>query len=76
MALTLIELQEKLKHVDEISLMEVLEITSEDLVARFVDKIEDRMDELVTEFDDGLGDDDGAGNWWEQQDMDGERDYD
>lgn len=56
MAITLTELQDKLKHIDEISLMEVLEISSEDLVNRFVDRIEERMDHLATEFDDGLGD--------------------
>lgn len=66
MAITLTELQEKLKRIDEISLMEVLEITSEDLVQRFVDKIEERMEDLVTEFDDGLGDGYDEGNeWWE-----------
>lgn len=52
MAITLTELQDKLKKIDEISLMEVLEITSEDIVQRFVDKIEDRFDELEEEFDD------------------------
>lgn len=52
MAITLTELQEKLKKIDEVSLMEVLEITSEDMVQRFVDRIEEQFDELVTEFDD------------------------
>lgn len=36
----------RLKQLDEITLMEVLEITSEDLVERFSDRIEDRFDEL------------------------------
>jgi hypothetical protein len=30
--------------------MEILEINSEDLVNRFVDKIEDKMDNLIPEF--------------------------
>ena len=51
MAITLTELQEKLKGIDEISLMEVLEITSEDIVQRFVDRIEDNYEDLVEEFD-------------------------
>ena len=51
MALTLTELQAKLMLIDEISLMEVLEITSEDIVQRFVDRIEDNYEDLVTEFD-------------------------
>lgn len=53
MSLTLTDLQEKLKHIDEISLMEILEITSEDLVNRFIDKIDDKFDDLVEEFDEG-----------------------
>lgn len=51
MSLTLTDLQEKLKYIDEISLMEILEITSEDLVSRFIDKIDSKYDELVEEFD-------------------------
>lgn len=50
--LTLNELREKLTRVDEITLMERLEISSEDLVERFVDRIEDRYDELLQEYDD------------------------
>lgn len=53
MALTLRDLQQKLKLIDEISLMEVLEITSEDLVLKFVERIEEKFEELETEFDDG-----------------------
>lgn len=52
MSLTLTDLQEKLKNIDEISLMEILEITSEDLVNRFIDKIDDKYDSLVEEFED------------------------
>ena len=50
MSLTLVELCDKLKRVDEVSLLEVLEISSEDLVSRFVDVIEDKYDELSEEF--------------------------
>lgn len=49
--LTLNELCDRLKHIDEISLMEVLEINSEEIVDRFIDKIEDRMDDLQLDFE-------------------------
>lgn len=50
--LTLPELVEKLKNIDEITLMERLEISSEDLVSRFIDVIENKFDELSEELDD------------------------
>lgn len=62
MSLTLTDLQEKLKLIDEVSLMEILEITSEDLVTRFIDKIETKYDQLITEFDD---DDNEVVDFWE-----------
>ncbi len=46
------EIKEKLKHLDEITLMETLEITSEDLVNRFADRIEEKQDTLENELDD------------------------
>lgn len=49
--LTLNELCERLKHIDEISLMEVLEINSDEIVDRFVDKIEERIDDLQRDFE-------------------------
>lgn len=49
--LTLNELCDRLKHIDEISLMEVLEINSEEIVDRFIDKIEERMDDLQLDFE-------------------------
>lgn len=52
MSLTLTEIQERLIKLDEILLMEVLEISSEDLVERFIDRIEDRADELEEQVDD------------------------
>jgi hypothetical protein len=51
MALTFEELCERLAHIDEISLLEVLDIASEDLVAKFKDKIEARQDELKEELE-------------------------
>ena len=52
MSLTLTEIQERLIELDEILLMELLEINSEDLVERFIDRIEDRADELEEQVDD------------------------
>jgi hypothetical protein len=52
MALTILDLFDKLKRLDEISLMEILEITSEELVDRFEDRIEAMFDQLVDEIDD------------------------
>ena len=40
------ELCERLKEIDEITLMEVLEISSEDLVERFEDKIEIKINQI------------------------------
>lgn len=44
MSLTLSEIKERLMRLDEVDLCEVLEISSEDLVERFLDKIEDKID--------------------------------
>lgn len=52
MALTFEELKERLKRLDEVTLLEVLEISSEDLIDRFEDKIEDRHEELEPELED------------------------
>ena len=52
MATTWKELLDKLKKIDEISLMELLEISSEDIIDRFGDKIEERADRLFSEIDD------------------------
>lgn len=49
--LTLTELSERLKNIDEVSLLEVLDISSEELIDRFQDRIEDRFDYLEKEFD-------------------------
>ena len=52
MALTILDLFDKLKRLDEISLMEILGITAEELVDRFEDRIEAMFDQLVDEIDD------------------------
>ncbi len=51
MPLVLEELKERLKRYDEIILLELLDISAEELVERFVDKIEDNYDELSSEED-------------------------
>jgi len=44
MSLTQEDIREKLRGIPEIDLLEILEITSEDIVARFEDRIEDKRD--------------------------------
>ena len=51
MSLTLEELKEKLKTIDEVSLVEKLEIYSDDIVERFIDKIEDKYEQLIEDFE-------------------------
>ena len=51
MHLTLPEIAERLKQIDEITLLEILGITSEDIVDRFGDIIEDRADSLQQHID-------------------------
>jgi anion-transporting ArsA/GET3 family ATPase len=50
-ALTLIEIKDRLKQIDEVDLLELLEISSEDLVERFTDLIEDNFDKLEREVE-------------------------
>jgi hypothetical protein len=52
MTITLTELFERLKQVDETSLLEILDISSEDIVDRFQDLIEEKYDTLSPEFTD------------------------
>ena len=49
--LTLEEIKDKLKQLDEVTLLETLEITSDDLVERFLDRIEQQPDTLENDFD-------------------------
>lgn len=51
MNLTFEEIKEKLAMLDEITLMELLDITSYDLVHRFDDIIEDNLDKLEREIE-------------------------
>lgn len=50
--LTLVDVCDRLERVDEISILEILEINSTDLVEAFKDKIEDNYDELAEELAD------------------------
>lgn len=49
--LTLIDIFERLRRIDEISLLEILNISSEDIVERFQDFIEELADELEKELE-------------------------
>lgn len=52
MPLTFNELKERLKQLDEITLLEVLNVSSEDLVERFEDFIENKFESLNEELED------------------------
>jgi hypothetical protein len=52
MPLTLTDVMSRLKQLDEITLLEVLDITAEDIVDRFIDKIEENYDNLERELND------------------------
>lgn len=52
MASTYYEILEKLEQLDEVTLLEVLDITSQDLVAKFSNRINDRLEELQEDFKD------------------------
>ena len=47
------EVRDKLKQLDETTLLEVLEISSEEIVDRFDDKIEEREDYFIADLNDG-----------------------
>jgi len=51
MALTLNDIKDRLKQIDEIALLELLGVCSEDLVERFTDLIEDNFDKLEKEVE-------------------------
>jgi hypothetical protein len=51
MPLTLVEIKDRLKQIPEDVLMELLEVTSEDLVEMFSDRIEDNADKLEQEVE-------------------------
>lgn len=50
--LTFTDVCDRLKQQDEISVLEVLEITSEELVDRFTDKIENKLDYFLEDLED------------------------
>lgn len=50
--LTIRDLIERLKQLDEITLIEILDLRSEDIVNRFEDLIEYRYDEILTQVED------------------------
>ena len=50
--LTFIDVCDRLKQQDEISILEILEITSDELVERFKDRIEENYDELAEDLGD------------------------
>lgn len=49
--MTLTDAMERLKQLDEITLMEILEISSEELVDRFQDVIEDKLEYLEEDLE-------------------------
>ena len=51
MNLTFEELKEKLQSVDEVTLLELLEIRSDDIVDRFEDFIEEQQEKLMREIE-------------------------
>jgi hypothetical protein len=65
MALTLEDLKEKLIRVDEISLLEILNISSEEIVDRFDDIIEANSERLSADFEDDPDDIDPDNEHWQ-----------
>jgi hypothetical protein len=51
MNLTFEEVKEKLQRVDEITLLELLDINSYDIVQRFEDLIEDNLEKIERELE-------------------------
>ena len=50
MTLTFNDLKERLKALDEVTLLELLDLKSEDIVDRFEDLIEDKQEQLEKDF--------------------------
>jgi hypothetical protein len=57
MTITLIELCEKLRDLEETILLEKLNITASDLVDKFMDEIEENFDTFSDEFNEEYQDD-------------------
>lgn len=51
MSLTFHDVADRLKQIDELTLVEMLGLTSEDLVNRFSDVIEEKLEILTKEVD-------------------------
>ena len=49
--LTLVELKEKLMQFDEIDIIELLDLTAENILDRFEDVVEDNYDKLIREIE-------------------------
>lgn len=49
--ITLVELKERLKDIEETDLIDLLGVTSDDIVEAFTDLIEEKMDKLIGEMD-------------------------
>jgi len=53
MSITLEDVFNRLKQQDETSLLEILDISSEEIVDRFSDKIEERLDYFEIDLEEG-----------------------
>ena len=62
--LTFYEVSEKLARLDELTLLETLEISSEDIVAKFSLRIQERLEELSEDFTADLADYTGTEELW------------
>lgn len=54
MALSYKEVCEELTKIDETTLLEILDISSEEIVNKFQDKIEDNLEELSNDLDEHI----------------------
>lgn len=52
--LTVTDMANRLSHLDEVTLLEVLDIKSHEIVDRFMDKIEERYEHLEEDLEDDL----------------------
>jgi hypothetical protein len=50
MSKTFTEVKEQLSLLDEITVLETLEINSTELVERFEDKVEDKLDQIIEDL--------------------------
>ena len=52
MSLTLNDIRDRLMKLDEVTLLEILEISSEDIIERFMDKVEEKTYYLEGDLED------------------------